>query len=100
MYFRTKLTKPNAMSGNRTFTMVKPDAVENGHMGNIIADITAAGFKVVALRYLKLSSEQAGAFMPFTTHVLFMVNWLPTCHPVLLWQLFLKKKMRLLTSVR
>jgi nucleoside-diphosphate kinase len=31
-------------------------------MGNIIADITAAGFKVVALRYLKLSSEQAGAF--------------------------------------
>jgi nucleoside-diphosphate kinase len=62
MYFRTKLTKPNAMSGNRTFTMVKPDAVENGHMGNIIADITAAGFKVVAMRYLKLSSEQAGAF--------------------------------------
>ena len=43
------------MSGNRTFTMVKPDAVANGHMGNIIADITAAGFKVVAMRYLKLS---------------------------------------------
>jgi len=42
--------------------MVKPDAVANGHMGNIIADITTAGFKVVAMRYLKLSAEQAGDF--------------------------------------
>src|SRR5690606_2323564 len=55
-----KNTKP--MSTNRTFTMIKPDAVANGHIGAIINDITTAGFKIVALKYTKLTPEKAGAF--------------------------------------
>lgn len=49
------------MSTNRTFTMIKPDAVANGHIGAIINDITTAGFKIVALKYTKLTEETAGA---------------------------------------
>jgi nucleoside-diphosphate kinase len=37
------------MATNRTFTMIKPDAVANGHIGNILAMITNAGFKIVSL---------------------------------------------------
>ncbi|MET4080754.1 nucleoside-diphosphate kinase [Pedobacter sp. UYP30] len=50
------------MSTNRTFTMIKPDAVANGHIGAIINDITQAGFKIIALKYTKLTSETAGKF--------------------------------------
>ncbi len=50
------------MSGKRTFTMIKPDAVKSGHIGNILADIVAGGFKIVALKYTKLSAEKAGEF--------------------------------------
>lgn len=50
------------MSTNRTFTMIKPDAVANGHIGAIINDITSAGFKIIALKYTKLTEETAGAF--------------------------------------
>ncbi|MCB9262392.1 MAG: nucleoside-diphosphate kinase [Flavobacteriales bacterium] len=50
------------MSGNKTFTMIKPDAVANGHIGNILADIIAGGFTIKAMKYTKLSKETAGAF--------------------------------------
>lgn len=50
------------MSTNRTFTMIKPDAVANGHIGAIINDITNAGFKIIALKYTKLTEETAGKF--------------------------------------
>jgi len=50
------------MTTNRTFTMIKPDAVANGHIGAIINDITSAGFKIVALKYTKLTPETAGKF--------------------------------------
>lgn len=50
------------MSGNRTFTMIKPDAVEANNIGNILAMINNAGFRIVAMKYLKLSGEQAGKF--------------------------------------
>jgi len=50
------------MSGNRTFTMIKPDAVRGGHIGAILAQINAAGFRIVALKYTKLSAEKAGEF--------------------------------------
>lgn len=50
------------MSGNRTFTMIKPDAVRNGHIGAILAQINAAGFKIIAMKYTKLSAEKAGEF--------------------------------------
>lgn len=50
------------MSGNRTFTMIKPDAVENGHAGKIIDMMIGAGFKIIALKYTRLTTEQAGKF--------------------------------------
>ncbi|UJH67900.1 nucleoside-diphosphate kinase [Allomuricauda sp. SCSIO 65647] len=50
------------MSGNRTFTMIKPDAVENGYIGAILEKITAAGFKIVAMKYTQLSKRDAREF--------------------------------------
>src|SRR5690606_32196751 len=47
---------------NRTFTMIKPDAVRNGHTGAILNDIITSGFKLVAMKYTRLSKETAGAF--------------------------------------
>ena len=50
------------MSGNRTFTMIKPDAVKAGHIGAILAQINQAGFRIVAMKYYKLSKEMAQKF--------------------------------------
>lgn len=50
------------MATNRTFTMIKPDAVANGHIGAILNDIIAGGFKIVAMKYIQLSSADAGNF--------------------------------------
>ncbi|NGM63260.1 nucleoside-diphosphate kinase [Sphingobacterium sp. SGG-5] len=50
------------MATNRTFTMIKPDAVANGHIGAILNDIIAGGFKIVAMKYIQLSPENAGNF--------------------------------------
>ena len=50
------------MSGNKTFTMIKPRAIKNGHMGPILAIINEAGFKVKALKLTKLSFQQAEQF--------------------------------------
>ncbi len=50
------------MATNRTFTMIKPDAVRNGHIGAILARINEAGFRIVAMKYTKLSAEKAGEF--------------------------------------
>jgi nucleoside-diphosphate kinase len=50
------------MSGNKTFTMIKPDAVKAGHIGAILAQINKAGFRIVALKLTQLSKERAGEF--------------------------------------
>ena len=50
------------MATNRTFTMVKPDAVANGYIGGILKMINDAGFRIVAMKYTKISAEAAGAF--------------------------------------
>ncbi|HEY1007707.1 MAG TPA: nucleoside-diphosphate kinase [Sphingobacteriaceae bacterium] len=50
------------MAINRTFTMIKPDAVANGHIGAILDDIIKGGFKIVAMKYTSLSKELAGEF--------------------------------------
>ena len=47
---------------NRTFTMIKPDAVANKNTGAILDIIVKAGFKVIAMKLLHLSPEKAGAF--------------------------------------
>ena len=46
----------------RTFAIIKPDAVEKGVTGEILSRIERAGFRVLALRMLHLSAEQAGGF--------------------------------------
>lgn len=50
------------MAGNITFTMIKPDAVEANNIGPILAKINQAGFRIVAMKYLKLSRDAAGKF--------------------------------------
>jgi nucleoside-diphosphate kinase len=42
--------------------MIKPDAVASGHIGAILAQINKAGFKIIAMKYTKLSAEKAGEF--------------------------------------
>ncbi len=50
------------MATNRTFTMLKPDAIENGHMGKIIDMIIEAGFHIKAMKYTQLTEGQAKEF--------------------------------------
>ena len=50
------------MAGNRTLTIIKPDAFNAGKAGLILAHLEKGGFKVVAARVMRLSPEQAGAF--------------------------------------
>ena len=50
------------MSGNITLTMIKPEAVRNGNIGNILAKIQDGGFGIIALKYMKLTREQAQLF--------------------------------------
>ena len=50
------------MSGKITFTMIKPDAVENGHIGAILEKINKAGFKIVAMKMTQLSKRDAELF--------------------------------------
>ena len=50
------------MAGNRTLTIIKPDAFNSGKGGQIIAHLEKGGFKVVAARIMRLSEAQASAF--------------------------------------
>jgi len=50
------------METNKTFTMIKPDAVANGHTGAIIDHIIKGGFKITAMKFLWLTPEKAGQF--------------------------------------
>lgn len=55
-----KFTK--SMSGNITFTMIKPQAVADGNMGKIIDKIIEGGFNIKAMKLTRLTKEQAGKF--------------------------------------
>ncbi len=50
------------MATNRTFTMIKPDAVKAGHIGAILAQINKAGFKIIAMKLTHLTPSVAGQF--------------------------------------
>ena len=50
------------MATNRTFTMIKPDATGAGHTGKIIDRIIEAGFTIKAMKWTRLSIEDAQAF--------------------------------------
>ena len=50
------------MATNRTFTMIKPDAVQENHIGGILNMMEAAGFRIVELQKINLTAERAGQF--------------------------------------
>lgn len=50
------------MALERTFAIVKPDAVKAGQQGEILARIQKAGFKIVAVKSMRLTKEEAGGF--------------------------------------
>lgn len=50
------------MAGNRTLTIIKPDAFGSGKAGKIIAHLEGAGFRILASRVLHLTQAQAEAF--------------------------------------
>jgi nucleoside-diphosphate kinase len=77
------------MAGNRTLTIIKPDAFNSGKGGQIIAHLEKAGFKVVASRVMRLTEAQAGEFYAvhrdrpfFTPLVRFMTSG--KCMPIVL----------------
>ena len=47
---------------NRTFTMIKPDAIKNGHSGAILDRILQEGYNIKALKMTKLTPEKAAEF--------------------------------------
>jgi nucleoside-diphosphate kinase len=50
------------MAKNRTFTMLKPDAVENGNIGAILEMINASGFRIVAMKMTQMTRTDAETF--------------------------------------
>ena len=50
------------MQGNATLTMIKPDAVRNGHIGAILDMMIKGGFNIRAMKYLQLTKGQAEQF--------------------------------------
>jgi nucleoside-diphosphate kinase len=77
------------MAGNRTLTIIKPDAFNSGKGGQIIAHLEKAGFKVIASRVMRLTEAQASEFYTihrerpfFTPLVRFMTSG--KCMPIVL----------------
>lgn len=50
------------MATNKTFTMLKPDSVEKGHIGAILEKINSAGFRITAMKMTQLSERDANSF--------------------------------------
>lgn len=50
------------MRTDRTFTMIKPDAVEKGHIGAILEKINSAGFRIAAMKLTQMTSDDAKEF--------------------------------------
>ncbi len=50
------------MPGKRTFTMIKPNTVAEGYTGVILAKIQEAGFRIVSMKIIHLTLQQAGKF--------------------------------------
>ena len=50
------------MPANKTFTIIKPDAVEGGHIGAILNKINASGFRIVSLKMTQMSKRDAELF--------------------------------------
>lgn len=50
------------MAIERTLTIIKPDSTSAGHIGEIIADIEKAGFRILGMKMVRLTTQQAEAF--------------------------------------
>jgi len=50
------------MSVERTFSIIKPDAVASGHSGEILNNLEMEGFRIIALRMTRLNKSQAEGF--------------------------------------
>ena len=50
------------MATNRTFTMIKPDAVQDNHIGAITQMMEEGGFRIVSMKKTRLTPERAGDF--------------------------------------
>ena len=50
------------MSVERTFAIIKPDAVSKSQQGEILSRIHKAGFKIIAIKSMRLTKEEAGGF--------------------------------------
>lgn len=48
--------------GNRTYAMIKPDAIRNGHMGKILDRVLSSGFKIIGAKLIRMTKEQAEGF--------------------------------------
>ncbi|MEC7173506.1 MAG: nucleoside-diphosphate kinase [Flavobacteriaceae bacterium] len=68
------------MPSNRTFTMIKPDAVEKGYIGAILAKINASGFRIVSMKMTQMSQRDAELFYavhkerPFFNELVFFMS--------------------------
>jgi nucleoside-diphosphate kinase len=54
--------KENHLLPQRTFSIIKPDAVRKGHTGAILAELEKAGFRIVSIKKLSISKAQAAGF--------------------------------------
>jgi nucleoside-diphosphate kinase len=63
------------MSVERTFSIIKPDAVAAGHAGEILAMIQKAGFKILALRMTRLSERRREGFYAVHASGRFSAAW-------------------------
>ena len=48
--------------GNKTYAMIKPDAIRNGHMGKILDRTINAGFKILGAKLIRMTKSQAEGF--------------------------------------
>jgi nucleoside diphosphate kinase len=61
-YFITSLKELFPVALQRTFAIIKPDAVSRGLQGEILSRINKAGFQIVAIKSMRLTKEEAGGF--------------------------------------
>ena len=75
--------------GNRTLAIIKPDAVKRNLIGQIIKEITDAGFKIKAMKMVRLTKDSAGGFYeihkerPFFNNLIEFMTSSP-CVPIVL----------------
>lgn len=80
---------------NKTLAIIKPDAVGDNHIGEIISMINKAGFKIKALKMIKLSKDAAKAFYEIHKDRPFYDELVEYMTSVLVFLSHLKKKMQL-----